>query len=164
VVYLQPHREREYNELFYNRMEDPQVAAARADRFRWVRYEAAYAPTMVVRAFNQNPYEVPLVPYSVIQLAGSALGYEVIPLEESERQEVTFEGYRLEFAGQEDAYSVHMVDEQGQIVTGSERTLRTLRTDRTLWIYLLSGLPFLAGLGVHAMRRKRTRTVDVPNA
>lgn len=162
VLYLQPHREREYNALFYSRMVEPQGQVARADRVRWVRYEPSRAPTMILRASGRSPVETPLRPYTVNQIAGSVLGYEVIPLDESERQAAEFEGYRLELADRQAGYTVHLIDDERRLVPGSERSVRVLQPERIGWVYLLSGLPLLAGFALWSRRRRQTRTVDSP--
>jgi hypothetical protein len=164
VMYLQPHRQHEYNELFHTRMEDPQAPIARADRAKWVRHEPAPATTMIATSAQASPAAVTRERYAVIQLAGPALGYEVVPLAPGQSTSTTFEGFRLALQGGRAAYTVHMVDEAGMMIPGSARELRVLDTGWVHWLYLLSALPLLVGIGRVVLRRRQTRRVTTPNA
>jgi hypothetical protein len=160
TIYLQSYRESEYNEFFHKRLQEPQDAVTPSSRTTWVRHEAVYPSRLAIRQGGRTVKEVPLESYFVQQLPGNTLGYEVIPFDPETMERPSFQGYQVDYDFGNADYSIELVDEDGQPIPGSQRQIRVLRTERALPVYLLSGLPFLVGVGVFLNRRQSIRKID----
>lgn len=160
-LYLLPSRESEYNEFLYTRMTEPQDQSARRDRTKWVVHNSYPASLLRVRKNNRTVEEIPLRPYFVQQLPGGALGYEVIEFDLETMERASFEGFQIDLNTFNSTYVIELLDGDNNPIPGSQRELRVLYTDRGWMVYVLSSLPFLAGLVVFFSRRKNLRQIDL---
>lgn len=156
TLYLSPQRANGYNALAYGRMTEPQDVNARADRSTWVRRGPAGIAQLIVEQGGTRIAELAPSGYSVIQLPGQALGYEVVAWDAAARPAPTFSGYQLVLPDSPAAYRLYMVDEQGNVIAGSEREVRVLPTERATSTYALAALPLLVGAGLIVWRRRQT--------
>ncbi len=156
TLYLSPQQASAYNALAYGRMQEPQEVNLRADRTTWVRHGPYTDARLIVEQGGRAITESSPSGYSVIQVPGQALGYEVVAWDPSARPAPTFSGYTLILPDTTAAYRVYMVDGQGNVIEGSAREVRVLPTGRARSTYALAALPLLVGAGLIGWRRRHT--------
>lgn len=159
VVYLQPFIEQEYNELYYTRLEKPQSTAGSRDRWMWVHMRPKTGGYLEVLRDGQVVGRVERKPYTVRQLPGPALGYEVVeyqPEEGAERvRSPDFEGFEIRVEPGRPSYTIRLVEADGSVVPGSEREIRLVKTQSAWTLYLLPFLPLVTGVSLVAWRRSK---------
>jgi hypothetical protein len=160
TLYLESYRESRYNEYLYGHMIEPQDSASRADRGKWVVFEAQRLANLSASSGGQTE-KIPLGSYYVQQLPGSGMGYEVIPYDSKITQKQSFQGYAIKLSAARPDYSVQLLDDAGNAVVGSERRIMVLNTDRAWSLYVLAALPFVAGLVAVFARRRSTKRIKV---
>jgi hypothetical protein len=163
VFYLQPFYQKQYNQLYYTRMNNPQDTVAREDRTTWV----AHQPARDVRLRVSRPdgsEVVVLDDYFVRQLMGSRLGYEILPFEPGMGSQPTFSGFQIVAGPDAAVFSLAALDESGEVIPGGTREVRILLTRRTWLVYVVSALPLLVGVAVVLQRRRKVRDVKVVGA
>jgi len=160
TLYLQAFRSKRFNAHDYVHMLDPQDQSVWSDRGKWVSFEPATQPPMQVDDGNGSVSARASQPYFVRQLPGGGLGYEVVPFDPNTMEQPTFAGYTLDLNADAD-YAVSLTGVNGVPIPGSQRRVRTLRTDRTLWLYVVSAMPLALGLVVFFARRRRARAIKI---
>jgi hypothetical protein len=160
TLYLEPYNESLYNEYQYGHMVEPQDVVSRGDRGKWVTFDANKSPALNAVAGGE-PAQVPLGSYYVQQIPGSGLGYEVVGFDPKTMQKASFQGYQIELSAGHPDFTVQVVDQKGAPLVGSERRVMALYTDRAWALYVLSGLPLLAGIGAILARRRSTQRIHV---
>lgn len=163
VFYLQPYYQKQYNELYYTRMNNPQDTVARADRTLWVPHQPA-ADVRLQMAGQAGAETLALEDFHVRQLVGSRLGYEILPFEPGMANQPTFSGFRVDVEAGEMLFTVALLDESGQAIPGGHREVRVLLAQRRWLMYILSGAPLLVGVVFVLRRRQRVRDVNVVGA
>jgi len=151
TVYLQPMRAMLVNDLAYTRLEDPQSRAGRPDRWRWVDIEPLVGGLLEVTIEGQQ-VTIPQLPYTVRQLPGAALGYEVIDYDPAQRRGPDIVGYRLTVNA---AGSFVMRDQAGSPLPGSERAMRPVRPLSDIALGSLVLLPLAVGGWIITARHQR---------
>jgi hypothetical protein len=159
TLYLQAFRAAEYDEFQYARMLNPQDQAAGGSRNRWVPFEPARAGRAIVRRAGAPATDLASRDFSVRQMPGSGLGYEVQLLDPKSGERPSFTGFEIQ-ASDEDI-EVELVDAAGTAIPGSRRRIVALNTGLVWAPYGLSLLPFAIGLIVVALRRRATQRVRV---
>lgn len=160
MMYLQPVREYEYNQLYFTRLEQPQNTTSSKDRWDWIPHLPINDGTLEILSGGQVIERVERRPYVVRQYTGSALGYEIIDQltateERFRERSPDFEGYALTVAPGQSSVSIRLVDSNGQVVPGSEREIKLVNTANARSGYLLPILPLAVGLGVLLWRRSK---------
>jgi hypothetical protein len=150
-IYLEPFYQIEFNELNYVRMNDPQDTQARRDRNVWVPFDNVREVSLELCSKYES-LKLDMEDYYVRQLAGSALGYEIVLHSPDSDRDVTFSGFEIVV----DAAEIHiqLVDSSGNVLPYSQREIRILQTDNSLWVYSLSILPLVVGLVAVFLRRR----------
>jgi hypothetical protein len=97
--------------------------------------------------------------YYVRQLAGSALGYEIVLHGPDSDRDVTFSGFEIFVDDPE--MQIHLLDTDGNVMPHSQREIRILQTDNSPWIYALSILPLFGGLVAILLRRRSIKINNV---
>ncbi|MDR7402712.1 MAG: hypothetical protein QN155_10855 [Armatimonadota bacterium] len=149
VLYFQPFAEREYNDLAYARLLNPQSREGRPDAWRWQYTHPQPAASLVIR----GPGGVSRVDrrgFRVVQTPGEALGYEVV--EPTPGQDADFDAYRVRVQGR---MEVALIDEAGRILPGSSRSIRIPRSGPTWPLTLIPAIPLTIGATAVARRRQR---------
>jgi hypothetical protein len=165
VIYLQPFVEKEYNELYFTRLSQPQSTTGNRDRWIWLPLQPKEAQHLEILRGGQVVEQIAEKPYLVKQTSGSALGYEVLEQSQAEDERSRtrtpdFEGYEVRVEPGQSSFSLRLVDAEGNIISGSEREVRLVRTHYSAALYLVPVLPLLVG-GALAIWR-RTKLASLP--
>lgn len=160
VIYLQPFNEKEYNELYFARLELPQSTSGSPDRWTWVHLQPKEAAYLEVLHGNQAVSRVEKKPYLVKQLPGTALGYEVLEQgkaedERSRTRTPDFEGYEVRVEPDQPSFTVRLVGADGTVIQGSEREIRLVDSQYASMLFLLPAVPLVAGVSLLVWRRRR---------
>ncbi|HEY59150.1 MAG TPA: hypothetical protein G4N92_00455 [Anaerolineae bacterium] len=160
TFFMQLYHQKQYNELYYMRMNNPQDKTARADRKVWVPFSPV--KNMVLEVYDQQrSFTVTRGDYFVHQLIGSKLGYEIVDFDPETMNRPSFDGYKIVVDGSSSVYRVIAKDTQNNALPGSEREIRVLYIDRSWMIYCVSLIPLTIGLLVVLLRRKKIRDIKV---
>jgi len=114
--------------------------------------------TLQVLRDGEVVQEIKAKPYWVRQTEGHALGYNIIEFNEDDPvmfgRQPTFTAFRVELEAYRGGYTIQLVDERGNVIPGSVREIRSIRTDSPWGMYLVSGATLILGLGVYINRRR----------
>ena len=162
-LYLRPFEQTEVNDLDYSRMVDNQSSGS-PRLFRWVRTRQVQGSVLHVDAQGaprstgvDELVTVVEQPYFVRQVAGSSLGYSIVPFDprqpDQQGHDPSLVAFRL--PNRSERLSFYLSRSDGTRYPGSERVLRVLRQDRHgSDLFLLALLP-LVGLVLPLLRRVR---------
>ena len=169
-LYFNPFMQEEYNEFYHNKLQDPQNIG-RIERWKWVHTELVKNVTLLFSQGRKVLETVNRTPYLVREIRGpepdgtTVVGYEIMEysedLKESGYKRPTFEGYKinvgLELSGTD--YTVCVMPGKGRIpLPGSERTIRILRKENSVYLYPVALLPLVVGAIAVVGRRTRIKT------
>jgi len=149
VLYFQPYAAREYNDLAYARLVNPQSAEGRSDGWRW-EYSQSLVESRLQLAGASGVQTVTGRPYRVEQKTGEALGYEVV--EPPAGQTSDFSGFKVQVNG---TLNLALLDAAGRPVPGSERLVRVPRLGTAWPLGIIPLLPLTLGAAVVAWRREQ---------
>lgn len=160
IIYLQPFNEKEYNDLYFARLEAPQSTSGSSDRYRWVHLQAKDARYLEIMHGSQVVDRVEAKPYLVKQLPRTSLGYEVIEQasaedERSRTRTPDFEGYEVRVEPGQPSFRVRLVDTNGNVIAGSEREIRLVNSQYSSSLLLLPVLPLIVGTVLIVWRKRR---------
>jgi hypothetical protein len=156
VLYLQPFEEREYNDLFYTRLKEPQSQSGREDRWTWVHVQPFEEADNLILDFGRQTVEVLAQPYRVEQLPGSALGYKVVDYDPAtESRPPDFVAYQLFVDANHASYKLQLQDTDGKTVIGSQRQVRRVSEINSWALYFLAALPLTVGGSMLVSRHER---------
>lgn len=149
-LYFNPYKQEEYNELYYNKLVDPQEIG-RIERFKWVHIDPVEEVTLLFGRGKEILQTVEKAPYFVKQIPGPELGYEILVYNEELQKKgykPTFESYKVSLS--EDLpktdYQISVVSKSsGQIEEKSERTVRLIKKENAPYLYIVSFLPLAVG-------------------
>ena len=161
TIYLAPFHQGLYNEYHYRHMEDPQDLSSRRDRKVWVSFEQLENVDLELITEGGAVGVLSLEGYTVKQLPGSARGYEVVLLNPDTNESPSFEGFKVAVGEETSGYEVRLLDDQGDLVEGSMRSIRVLYTERAWIMYLLGVSPLVVGVVVLLYRNRRIRRIKV---
>jgi len=161
VLYFSPFIQDEYNELYYNKLEDSQNYG-REENWRWVHIKPIEDVTLLFSKGAEILQRIIRVPYYVKQIAGAELGYEIIEFipQEMPDAQATFEGYRLDLAPdlEKTSYDVNMEKKEGELFQGGRREVRLIRKENAQSLYILSIFPLIVGAVIFVGRRRRLKS------
>jgi hypothetical protein len=156
TLYFQPFAAREYSDIAYARLANPQSAEGRSDGWRW-EYTQSLASSQLQTTGGSGVEKISIRPYRVEQKTGEALGYEVI--EPPPGQAADFAGFKVHVEG---TLSIALLDTSGRPVRGSERIVRVPRLG-TVWpLGIIPLLPLGVGAAVVAWRREQVGRTPRP--
>jgi hypothetical protein len=161
-IYLQPYQGSEYRDLYYVNMLDPQEDTGRYDRWQWVPQTPLSDITMQISSQGKVLKELELQPFYVKQTSGSSLSYEVIPYDPETMKQISFEGFMIGTIEGYRELQVVLLDEEGNILPGSDRIIRLVNVDNGKYLYPLSAFPLLVGLASVFLRRRKTKSIQTP--
>jgi len=156
VLYFQPFAAREYNDLAYAHLTNPQSAEGRSDGWRW-QYTQSLAGSRLQVAGRSGVETITSRPYRVEQKTGEALGYEVI--EHPIGQTADFTGFKIQVHG---TMQVVLLDASGRPVPGSERIVRVPRLGPAWPLGIVPLLPLTLGAAIVARRREQLGRTPPP--
>jgi len=150
-LYFNPYKQEEYNELYYNKLVDPQEIG-RIERFRWVHIDPVEGVNLLFGRGKEILQNVEKAPYFVKQIPGPELGYEIIPYDEELQKKgykPTFESYKVSLSPNlpKTDYQVSVVAQSsGTPEAKSERTIRLLKKENAPYIYIAAFIPLVVGI------------------
>lgn len=157
-LYLEPRLTREYPARAWALLQNPQGPAA-SGGWEWVSGERIAEGTLAMLRGDQVIGEQPLTSYRVQQMAGTQLGYEVIPFNtgEDSGELPAFDAFpvRLDVAG--DAFQIRLVDPSGGIMPGSERRVSASDRSPLTRLFVLSLAPLAVGAVMSVARNRRVQ-------
>ncbi len=161
TLYFSPFIQDEYNELYYNKLLDPQNPG-REQKWRWVHIQAIEDVTLLFSKGKETLQRILRVPYYVEQIPGPELGYDILEFkpEEMPDRQATFEGYKLELAStlEKTTYEVNLEKKEGEFFQGSKREIRLVKKENAQSLYALSIFPLLVGTVVFVTRKRKLRS------
>ena len=161
ILYLQPTSEKEYNQLYFDRLKQPQSTTGSLNRWTWIPLTPVAEGALEILDGGEVVERIERRPYVVRQYTGSALGYEIIDqLTTSEarfkERSPDFEAYEINIDDiQLTAFTIRLVDPNGNIVPGSERSVRLVNIAASRNYFLLPLLPLVVGAGLIFWRRSK---------
>lgn len=162
LLYFLPYQQNEYNQLYYNKLLDPQNEG-RKDSWRWVHTKPIKDVFLLFFGGEKLLERVENKPYKVKQVSGPNLGYNIVEFtrEEYPRGKPTFEGYRLGLSQElssPQGYRIYLQKkEENDIISGSKREIRLVRKGNAHFLYYLSIFPLVIGGVVFAIRRRKVK-------
>jgi len=159
-LYFNPFQQDEFNELYYNKLVDPQNIG-RLERWKWVHVDPIDKVNLLLGYGQQILQSIKKEPYFVKQIPGAELGYEIMKYDDDLKQkgyQPTFESYKVildENLPKRD-YTVSSVNaDNGQPVHQSERIIRLLKKENASYLYAIPFFPLIVGVFVILSRRNR---------
>ena len=159
-LYLRPFYQREYNDLFYEKMRRND-ARGNPGLMKWVRIQqvpgAAVEVASGVSAAAQ-PRTVQEAPFFVEQLPGAALGYRIVPFDSVEHadRQPSLRAFHLPLSRERPVLRVRVLDRDGQPLPSSQRQVRIVAPSvQARWALLLAAVPLLVLVLVAVLRSRR---------
>lgn len=159
-LYLVPHEAQEYPARPYALLQNPQRQLGEAADWQWVLGSAIQGGQLELVAPSGAAERRPLTPYRVQQTPGATLGYEILPFEADPARPNAapdLVGFPLPVGEAGSSFEIRMVTEQGQILPGSARQVRSPAAPPLLALVLLAAIPLAVGAAVVTRRRMRLR-------
>jgi hypothetical protein len=160
VLYLKPHIVREYPALAYDRLQDPQSASETSEsEWTWVGGETLDEGILEIVQNEEVEARIPLEDYTVKQVPGRELGYEILPYDPNDPDltpRVDFTGYRVEVSADQPAYEVRLRSLDNELLIGSDREVRAVQPVSLPALLLISLIPLAFGAALIFWRRRRT--------
>ena len=160
IFFIEPYHQKQYVERYYVRMNNPQDSVSRVDRMIWVSHRPAENVSLSIGTTSGGFIET-LENYFVQQLAGSRLGYEIIPFDPETMNQPSFTAFRIDLQAWSNLKGIALLDQDGKIIETSQRDIHILNTDLNWLVYPLAGLPILLGLFILSRRKRKVRDVKV---
>jgi hypothetical protein len=156
-LYVQPRLSREYNERAFRRLLDPQDDSGREDRWQWEPLETRKDGVAALSAPGKEEQRSAYKAYYVEQSSGDTLGYTIreIPQDNQGGLKSSFHAYRLDLASASLPAVLSFRDDQGRVVKGSERPVRSATARSNGQAFLPALLPLLPALAFAIQRRRR---------
>ncbi|HEV8632928.1 MAG TPA: hypothetical protein VG370_01610 [Chloroflexota bacterium] len=165
VVYLKPYVTAEFNALEYARLQNPQDLEATANRWTWVQIAPIEGTTLSVRRGPQEQ-RLGLEGFTIEQLPGAALGYNMLPFEPdpkaagtSEERRPDLVAFRVGAPSGRATLSLTMLDADGRPAPGSQRLLIATPATQDWRLGLPVLVPLLVGATVVLWRREQVQSV-----
>ena len=160
VFYLQPSAELEYNDFYLTRLSSPQSTEGNIDQWAWLPLREVKQGTLEVVENGQVVDRIERRNYVVRQITGNTLGYEIhdqetTDIERLRERRPDFAGYAIEVKSGQPSFRIRLVDENGEILPGSERDIHLVNTAAAGNLYALPLLPLGVGLCLVLWRRSR---------
>ena len=160
TLYVQPVQQKQYNQLYYERMNNPQNKTASQERTVWVPFKEMKTYTLQITC-EGAPQRIPIEDYFVQQRSGAKLGYDIVPFDPQNMDKPTFTAFKVTVPDNDSVCYWVSVDSQGTEVPKSQRELRVLNTQNSQMVYLISIFPIILGFIVSFLRRKQVRNIKV---
>ncbi|HHW09707.1 MAG TPA: hypothetical protein GXX29_07025 [Firmicutes bacterium] len=159
TFYTKPYMESEYNLFNYSRMislHKPLEGLGTKSAWLWIHEKEITDAKLELLKDGEVIEVIERKPFYVEQTAGYGLGYRIVDFDpekpEFQGREPSFVAYKVVVEPKAGEYMIRLVDENGEVIPGSERELRAVGTTR--WpLYTIPVLPLLVGLGIFMWRR-----------
>jgi hypothetical protein len=161
TLYLEPYYAQEFRQQDYARLINPQKPSTRGDRSIWVLNEPVGSGRLKVHTDNQEAEVILYQSYKVRQVGGAGLGYTIEPIQdEHENDRPTFSAYSFEAPPDAGVFRLELVDEFGNSIPGSNRTVKVIGETQNAGLYTLPLIPLALGVIVLGWRRMTTRRLN----
>jgi len=159
TLYLRPFLQDEYNELYYQKLLDPQNEGT-PERWMWVHTSSLENVLLSFLKKGKLLERIKKAPYYVKQIPGPELGYEILEYKEEEflGRAPTFEGHKLDLSPvlEKGNYQLRLEKREGEVLKGSERKILLVRKENANLLYLISIFPLVVGSVVFIQRKRLT--------
>jgi len=160
VLYFRPYRQDEYNELYHNKLLDPQNGG-RIENWKWVHTEPIKNVQLLLFSKDNLLKRIDKKPYKVEQIPGPELGYNIVEFKKGKLpgEKPTFEGYQLilseNLPGK--SYRIYLQKEgkNNNIISTSEREIRLVKRRNANFLFYLSIFPLIIGGVVFVLRHRK---------
>lgn len=152
-LYLKPYWQKKYNEKYYQKMNNPQETKSRADRFIWIPTNNSINGVLIS---DQNE-SIEMRSYLVRQILGSALGYEIVELDDPVVENPSFSGYKIKATHNNENFSIKLMNKDGNYLNESIRNVRVVLTNKKSVILLAGFIPLLIGSLAIFFRKRFTK-------
>jgi hypothetical protein len=159
-LYLRPFYQREYNDLFYEKMRRND-AKGNPGLMKWVRIQQVPGAAVEIAAAAPAATQSRTVreaPFFVEQVPGAALGYRIVPFDpvaHADRQ-ASLRAFHVPISRDRPALRVRVLDRDGGPLPSSERQVRIVAPSaRARLALLLAAVPLLVMAAVLALRSRR---------
>lgn len=160
-LYLRPFYQREYNDLFYEKMRRND-AKGNPGLMKWVRIQQVPGAALEVAAgaaAAAPPRTLREEPFFVEQLPGAALGYRIVPYDPAGAhagREPSLRAFHLPITPRQPVLRLRVRDRAGRLLPSGERQVRVVAPSaRARLALLLAAAPLLALAAVLALRARR---------
>jgi len=159
VLYFRPYYQDEYNELYHNKLLDPQNEG-REENWKWVHTEPVKDVYLLFYGQDKLLKRVDKKPYKVKQIPGPELGYNIVEFtrESFPGEKPTFEGYQLALSQDlpKQGYQIYLEKKKKNILlTESRREIRLIKKKNASFLYYLSLFPLVVGAIVFIIRWRK---------
>ncbi len=161
VLYFRPYNQDEYNELYHNKLMDPQNEG-REENWKWVHTDPITDVFLLFYDEDKLLEKVDKKPYIVQQIPGPELGYNILEYtkEEFPYKKPTFEGYQLILSEKlaPHGYQIFLgKKENNALIPESRREIRLVRKKNANFLYYLSLFPLVVGGIVFTVRLRKVK-------
>jgi hypothetical protein len=161
ALYLEPHLALEYPARDWSLLQNPQRLPTGGGGWEWVNGERLGDQQLEIIAGDTVVDRRSLTPYTVRQVPGSQLGYEVVEMDSAapatpetpESRRPDFEAYPIDLQETGEEYQIRLTSEQEEIVPGSIRHVRVPGNPPLTRLLVLPVIPLVAGALVISRRR-----------
>jgi len=149
VLYFRPYYQDEFNELYHNKLLDPQNEGFE-ENWKWVHTEPVENVYLLFYGKGGLLEKIEKKPYKVKQIPGPELGYTIVEFNEKEfpGERPTFEGYQLILSEElpKEGYRIYLREkDKNTLIAPSEREIRLVKKERINFLYYLSLFPLVIG-------------------
>ncbi|MEW6226553.1 MAG: hypothetical protein AB1700_00440 [Bacillota bacterium] len=152
----------EYNAMCYARLcklQQPFAGRGLDRAYTWVHLTEKDGVKLQILEHGNVVGTISKQSYLVEQTPGATLGYEIVEYTEKERnlgKQPSFEAFKVAIDAKRDM-QIRLVDEDGGVVQGSERTIKTVNKSQSKRVFLIIALPLLlrTGLSIFSARNIR---------
>jgi len=161
VLYFRPYFQDEYNELYHNKLMDPQNTG-RVENWKWVHTDPIKDVILLFYGRGNPLSKVIEKPYIVQQIPGPELGYNILEYNKKDfpYKNPTFSGYQLVLTKKlpREGYFIYL-EKKGKstIMPKSKREIRIVKKENANFLYCLSIFPLVVGGIVFATRWRKLR-------
>lgn len=161
LLYFRPYKQNEYNELYYNKLLDPQNEGKKED-WKWVHAEPIEDVFLLFYGGEKMLERKDKESYKVEQTSGPELGYNIVKYtkEKFPGGKPTFEGYQLTLSENlpKKGYRIYLQKKQGnEVIHGSEREIRLVKKKNIDFLYYLSIFPLIIGGILFTIRWRKVK-------
>ena len=86
--------------------------------------------------------------YYVQQTKGYTLGYDILEYDPDTMDKISFTAFAINANHAGQVIQLQAIDRNGEILSGSDREIRVLNTQRTWVVYFLAAIPIVFGIGM----------------
>lgn len=124
ILYLRPYYQNEYNELYYNKLKDPQ-SSGNIEQWRWFNMASMKNVVLFLLKEGNEVERIERKSFYVKQILGGERKYNIIEFEQNKLPEgarPTFEGYKLNLSSKDPGtYEIILLDKNSEKLIDQSR-------------------------------------------